>query len=117
MNRNIRFSVLGLAGILIVVGFFQLLPKSDFPSNKPGKEINFLIADGELGSSIATKLEKRGVIKSAAHFVEEFTKDPKAQGISPGSHSIQLHIPTKEANSQLLDPKRLNNLRCIFKYL
>ena len=110
MNRKIRLAALGLTGLLIVVGFVQLRPQNDFPSNKPGKEINFVIADGELGSSIATNLEKRGVIKSAARFVEEFTNDPKAQGISAGSHAIQLHIPAKLAISQLLDPKRLNNL-------
>jgi UPF0755 protein len=43
-------------------------------------------------------------------FVEEFTKDPKAQGISAGSHSIETNIPVKTAIAQLLDPKRLNNL-------
>ena len=110
MNRKLRVSALALVGLLLIIGFIRLQPQSDFPSNEPGKEIEFVVADGELGSSIATNLERRGVIKSAARFVEEFTKDPKAQGISAGSHSIQLHIPAKLAISQLLDPKRLNNL-------
>ncbi|TSA21235.1 MAG: endolytic transglycosylase MltG [Actinomycetales bacterium] len=110
MNRKIKLLALALAGLLVIVGFIRLQPKNDFPANKPGKVIDFVIADGELGSSIASKLEKGGVIKSAAKFVEEFTSDPKAQGISAGSHSIQLHIPTKFAIAQLLDPKRLNNL-------
>ena len=97
-------------GMLAIVGFLSLQPRNDFPSGKAGAEIEFLIQDGELGSSIATNLESKGVIKSAAKFVEEFTKDPKAQGISAGSHSIETNIPVKNAIVQLLDPKRLNNL-------
>lgn len=109
---SIKFRVLAfvLVGLLIIVGLLGLQPRDDFPSNKPGEVINFVIADGELGSSIATNLERSGVIKSAGKFVEEFTKNSKAQGISAGSHAIELHIPTKLAISQLLDPKRLNNL-------
>jgi UPF0755 protein len=96
--------------MIVIVGFLSLQPRNDFPSGKAGAEIEFLIEDGELGSSIATNLESKGVIKSAAKFVEEFTKDPKAQGISAGSHSIEINIPVKTAIAQLLDPKRLNNL-------
>jgi UPF0755 protein len=96
--------------MLAIVGFLSLQPRNDFPSGKAGAEIEFLIQEGELGSSIATNLESKGVIKSAAKFVEEFTKDPKAQGISAGSHSIETKIPVKTAIVQLLDPKRLNNL-------
>lgn len=110
MNNKLRLIALALVGLLLIVGFIRLQPQSDFPANKPGGVIDFVIADGELGSSIAAKLEESGVIKSAAKFVEEFTSDPKAQGISAGSHSIQLHIPVKLAISQLLDSKRLNNL-------
>ncbi|CAB4745272.1 unannotated protein [freshwater metagenome] len=110
MNTRIKFLAMGLVGLLIVVGLFQFRPQNDFPDNKPGELIDFVVADGELGSSIATNLEKLGVIKSASRFVEEFTRDPKAQGISAGSHSIELHIPASVAISQLLDSKRLNNL-------
>jgi UPF0755 protein len=50
------------------------------------------------------------VIKSSTKFIEEFNKDPKAQGISAGSHSIQTKISVKTAIAQLLDPKRLNDV-------
>ncbi len=113
MNLQRRIAAISLACFLILIGFLRLQPQNDFPSNKPGAEINFVIADGELGSSIAANLEQSGVIKSATKFVEDFTKDPKAQGISPGSHKIQLHIPAQTAIMQLLDPKRLNNLLVI----
>ena len=57
MNRKLRVTALALVGLLLIIGFIRLQPQSDFPSNEPGKEIEFVIADGELGSSIATNLE------------------------------------------------------------
>ena len=110
MNLQRKIFLITFLGMLAIVGFLSLQPRNDFPSGKAGAEIEFLIQDGELGSSIATNLESKGVIKSAAKFVEEFTKDPKAQGISAGSHSIETNIPVKTAIVQLLDPIRLNNL-------
>ena len=110
MNLQRKIFLITFVGMLAIVGFLSLQPRNDFPSGKAGAEIEFLIQEGELGSSIATNLESKGVIKSAAKFVEEFTKDPKAQGISAGSHSIETKIPVKTAIVQLLDPKRLNNL-------
>ena len=110
MNLQRKIFLITFLGMIVIVGFLSLQPRNDFPSNKPGVEIEFLIQDGELGSSIATNLESKGIIKSAEKFVEEFTKDPKAQGISAGSHSIETNIPVKTAIAQLLDPKRLNNL-------
>ena len=110
MNLQRKIFLITFLGMIVIVGFLSLQPRNDFPPGKAGAEIEFLIQDGELGSSIATNLESKGVIKSAAKFVEEFTKDPKAQGISAGSHSIEINIPVKTAIAQLLDPKRLNNL-------
>ena len=110
MNLQRKIFLITFLGMLAIVGFLSLQPRNDFPSGKAGAEIEFFIQDGELGSSIATNLESKGVIKSAAKFVEEFTKDPKAQGISAGSHSIETNIPVKTAIVQLLDPIRLNNL-------
>jgi len=110
MNLQRKIFLITFVGMIVIVGFLSLQPRNDFPSGKAGAEIEFLIQDGELGSSIATNLENKGVIKSAAKFVEEFTKDRKAQGISAGSHSIETNIPVKTAIAQLLDPKRLNNL-------
>ncbi len=110
MKFQVKSLVVVLALALALIGFMKLQPTNDFPKGKPGAEIEFLIADGELGSSIASKLEAQGVIKSAVKFVEEFTKDPKAQGISPGSHRINTNIPVAQAIAQLLDPKRVNNI-------
>jgi len=110
MTLRRRIFLLSIASALVLFGVLRLSPSNDFSGKDPGPMIEFFIQDGELGSSIANNLESAGVIKSASKFIEEFTKDPKAQAISAGSHSIQTRIPTKTAIVQLLDPKRLNNV-------
>jgi UPF0755 protein len=107
LQRRI-FLITGLCALLLF-GFLRLQPINDFSPNNPGSEIVFLVQDGELGSSIAQNLENQGVVKSAAKFIEEFNRDPKASGISPGSHSIQTQIPARTAIEQLLDPKRMKS--------
>ena len=90
--------------------FVKALPSNDFSDNQAGPEIEFKISDGELGSTIADNLQNLGVIKSSEKFIEEFNKNAKARGISPGSHRINTNLPVAKAISQLLDSKRLNNL-------
>ncbi|KGA18131.1 hypothetical protein GM51_8935 [freshwater metagenome] len=107
LHRRI-FLITGLCALLLF-GFLRLQPNNDFSPNNPGSEIVFLVQDGELGSSIAQNLENQGVVKSATKFIEEFNRDPKASGISPGSHSIQTQIPARTAIEQLLDPKRMKS--------
>lgn len=107
LQRRI-FLITGLCALLLF-GFLRLQPNNDFSPNNPGSEIVVLVQDGELGSSIAQNLENQGVVKSATKFIEEFNRDPKASGISPGSHSIQTQIPARIAIEQLLDPKRMKS--------
>lgn len=57
MKFQIKSLVVVLALALALIGFMKLQPTNDFPKGQPGPEIEFLIADGELGSSIASKLE------------------------------------------------------------
>jgi len=110
MKFRSKILAIAIIGALLFVGFARLGNKNDYPENMAGAEIEFLIQDGELGSSIAKRLEAIGVIKSSDKFIEDFTNNPKALGISAGSHRIAKEIPSKEAIDQLLDPKRLNNL-------
>ena len=109
MKLQRRIFLIGALCALALFSLLRLLPSNDFSDKSAGPEIEFSIQDGELGSSIAQNLEVKGVIKSSKKFIEEFNKDPKASGISAGSHSIQTKISVKTAISQLLDPKRLNN--------
>ena len=59
LQRRI-FIISGICALLLF-GFLRLQPTNDFSAKEPGKEIEFLVQDGELGSSIAQKLEKQGV--------------------------------------------------------
>ena len=110
MKLQRKIFIISTLGALVLFSILRLQSSDDFSGKEPGPEIEFLVQEGELGSSMAINLEKQGVIKSATKFIEEFNSDPKAQGISPGSHSIQTQISVKTAIVQLLDPKRLNNV-------
>ena len=110
MKLQRRIFVISAICALLLFSLLRLQSSDDFADNSSGPEIEFSIQDGELGSLIAQNLESKGVIKSSSKFIEEFNKDPKAQGISAGSHSIQTRISVKTAIAQLLDPKRLNNV-------
>jgi UPF0755 protein len=110
MKLQRRIFVISAICALLLFSLLRLQSSDDFSDNSSGPEIEFSIQDGELGSLIAQNLESKGVIKSSSKFIEEFNKDPKAQGISAGSHSIQTRISVKTAIAQLLDPKRLNNV-------
>lgn len=110
MKLQRRIFIVGSLCALVLFGLLRLSSNDDYSDKSAGSEIEFLIQDGELGSSIAANLESKGVIKNASKFIDEFNKDPKAQGISAGSHSIQTQISVKTAIAQLLDPKRLNSV-------
>jgi UPF0755 protein len=110
MKLQRRIFIVGSLCALVLFSLLRLSSNDDYSDKSAGPEIEFLIQDGELGSSIAANLESKGVIKNASKFIEEFNKNPKAQGISAGSHSIQTQISVKTAIAQLLDPKRLNSV-------
>jgi UPF0755 protein len=110
MRSRLRALVAVSILLIVVLIFLGAKPRNDFPAGTPGVEIEFIISDGEIGSSIAAQLQKSGVIRDAKKFIAIFTSDPAAQGISPGSHSVETHIPASQAVLQLLDPKRINNI-------
>jgi UPF0755 protein len=109
MNIRNRLSLATIILFMAILAVNNLLPQKDYPTNKSGPEINFVVENGEFGSAIATKLVTSGVIKSADVFIEEFISNPKAQGISAGVHRIESKVPATVAIEQLLDPKRLVN--------
>ncbi len=69
-------------------------------------EVNIEIYKGQSGSSIASVLAKNNVIKSAESFFREAVSNPRASGISPGTHRVNLGLCASKALEQLLDPKR-----------
>jgi len=94
-----------------LVGTFTLIHKNDdFPTGQAGPRVDISVSSGATGSAIASLLAKAGVVKSATRFVAEELKNPKSQGISPGIHSIESHVPSSLALSEMLDPKFVRGL-------
>ena len=106
-----RFRAL-LASLLIAVlaasGLYLLVkPKNDFPAGNPGPEVTVTVETGATGTDIARTLFQRGITKSVQAFVSLAIKDKSANGIGPGTHTIQTHLAAREALAQLLDQRRM----------
>jgi UPF0755 protein len=102
--------VLLFLAVVTLTAYLAIPSNLDFPKNSPGPKVSIDIANGELGSEIARKLKLAGVVKSAKPFLAAFKSDPKARAIAPGTHLINSHLTTKEAITQLSDPKSISNL-------
>ena len=62
------------------------------------------IPNGASGAQIGTVLAKAGVVKTAKAFADTAGKDPRSQGIQPGTYRLRLHMSSPAALSLLLDP-------------
>lgn len=56
MNIRNRLSLATIILFMAILAVNNLLPQKDYPVNKSGPEINFVVENGEFGSAIATKL-------------------------------------------------------------
>jgi len=93
--------------VLAIVGVIIATKPQDYSNSRPGPEKSIVVANGEIGSAIATDLEKQGVVKKASVFVAKLTASQLGRGIAPGVHRIQTHISSTLALTQLLDQKRI----------
>lgn len=100
--------------ILIGVGVYLVRnlggSNPDFAAGSPGAEVIVDVPDGATGSEIAKALFDKEVVRSVGAFFAVAVADPRSTSISPGAHSLNQHIPAKEALTQLLDTKRISNL-------
>lgn len=101
------FAFLGLAVCILI--YFLLSPSGDFPEGEPGPLTLVTVSNGETGSSIAKDLYRAGVVKKSSTFVHLLTQDSAGQGIAPGEHKVQTHLPVLQALAQMLDQKRIVN--------
>jgi len=83
---------------------------ADFESETQGKSVTIDVVAGASGSDIGKILFSKGVVASFEAFFAEAVSDQRSAKIAPGSHTIQTHIPAKQALAELLDPKRISNL-------
>jgi len=103
------------AGLLVTIGIAGALvlfpsPSTEYPERSAGAPVKIAVSSGENGSAIAADLERNGVILKASSFVKLAISDTRSLSISPGVHTIDSHITSKQALTQLLDPSRNSGL-------
>ena len=98
--------VIAIAGIAIVSIVLSDRPK-DFPAGQPHAAVLITVSNGQTGSSIAQELANDGVVRKASTLITEMIASKLAVGIVPGVHKLDTHIPSAQALSELLDPKRI----------
>ena len=108
-NRRSVF-LLSAAVAAIILSFLLWPANSDYPSGKAGPRVDVSVPSGASGSTIARALQSAGVVKSSSRFISLELSDPRSQGISPGIHSIETHIPSRQALAEMLDPKLVRGL-------
>ena len=74
------------------------------------EEVSIDITSGESGSSIASSLFAKGVVKSSQSFFRVAVGDERSAQIAPGTHRLQKGLCSKDALNQLLDSKRIVGL-------
>jgi UPF0755 protein len=111
-QRHKIFIAAGLLVTICIAGALVLFssPSTEYPEGSAGAPVKISVSSGENGSSIATELERNGVILKASSFVKLAISDPRSLSISPGVHTIDSHITSKQALTQLLDPSRNSGL-------
>ncbi|HZN17013.1 MAG TPA: endolytic transglycosylase MltG [Micromonosporaceae bacterium] len=88
-------------GIGKVQGFFNA---PDFSSAGSG-EATVEVKKGDTAADIGNTLYSKGVIKSAAAFVEAAQADPRSQNIQPGVYKLRQRMRASAALDMLLDLK------------
>ena len=102
--------VSGFTLLALVILVNVLRTPSDYPAATSGAPTTISITSGETGTSIARSLQSAGVVKDSRTFVSVLLKNPSSLGIAPGAHTIDTHIPSELALTELLDQKRIHNL-------
>lgn len=66
--------------------------------------VTVVVRAGDAGRTIATALEKAGVVQSAKAFIDAAAKDQRSGSIQPGTYSLHSHMSAASALAMLLDP-------------
>jgi len=102
---------LGL-GVYWGVGFFQNnqrlkeMMAADYGQGDMGDEVDFVVKEGDGGTTIAVRLLEAGVIESRTAFVQVCeSRRPECTSIQPGRYAVKLHSPAEVVFNILIDPK------------
>lgn len=106
---------LGLVGGAGYLGFTALKPllnrtteAADYPG--PGSAaVTFTVNDGDTGRTIATNLEKAGIVRTAKAFVDSCNDDSRCAAIQPGDYALKREMRAADILAILVDPKNRQN--------
>jgi UPF0755 protein len=104
---GIGLAILAAGALLVVTTVRPLIAKLNTPDDYPGPgtgQVSVAVVPGATGTDIATLLQKADVIKSAGVFVKDFTAEPRAASIQPGSYALKKQMSAAGALAALLDP-------------
>ncbi|MGH3738606.1 MAG: endolytic transglycosylase MltG [Micromonosporaceae bacterium] len=99
--------ILGLLGAGGWFGFTQVrdwLTPPDYTGTGTG-QVTVEIKTGDFANAIGNELYRKGVVASAAAFVNVANDDERSREIQPGAYQLKQKMSAKAALAALLDPK------------
>ncbi|MBK8469709.1 MAG: endolytic transglycosylase MltG [Actinomycetales bacterium] len=99
----------GYFGVTALKGLFNGSHEADDYAGPGADSVSFTVNDGDTGRSIATNLEKAGIVKTPRAFVDECTADPRCAGIQPGDYALKTQMRSVDVLAVLVDPKNRQN--------
>jgi len=94
----------GAAAIVVLRPLVSSLTASNDYTGAGSGTVTVVVRAGDAGRTIATALEKAGVVKSAKAFTDAAAKDPRSGSIQPGTYTLHSHMSAASALATLLDP-------------
>ena len=110
MKRLIKALIYSIIFTIVAINIHNAFLLIDYRSNSGTERVEVVINNGDTGQEIAKKLYEAGVVKTSKAFYRQALADKRANGISPGIHSLDKKISAESALNQLLDSERNRGL-------
>ncbi|WP_282825411.1 endolytic transglycosylase MltG [Gulosibacter sediminis] len=85
-----------------ILGMFGI-HNDDFEGTGNGTEVDFSILEGDTGTTIATRLQEKGVIKESTAFIREVTSQSEEPQFYPGTYGLEEEMSAASALEVLTD--------------
>lgn len=110
MKQLVKALIFSLIFTVIAINLHNAFLLIDYRSKSGSERVEVIINNGDTGLDIARKLYQSGVVKTSKAFYREALADKRANGISPGIHSLDKKISAESALNQLLEKERNRGL-------
>ncbi|MEO8555925.1 MAG: endolytic transglycosylase MltG [Actinomycetota bacterium] len=94
----------GAAAVTVLRPLISSLTASDDYVGAGTGTVTVVVQAGDAGRTIATALEKAGVVKSTKAFTDAAAKDQRSASIQPGTYTLHSQMSAASALTMLLDP-------------